>query len=507
MRQLDAEVATSLHEILTASPAAVASTKALIAQVWRQGTQEAAATTAAAIAKARVSSEGQEGLRRFWKSGHRPGPDDQPGAHCQPWRNRAPDHPRLPRNEHRNDRGLFGCGRRAPHVLAADRAVAHRSRLGIESYLSIPTLIAAARAHGADAVHPGYGFLSENAAFARACEQAGLIFVGPPADVISRMGSKIDARRLMQSAGVPIVPARRPRPVGFSRPTRARGVGFPALIKASAGGGGKGDAAVRTMSEAVEAIRRRGARPWPHSATAPFTSNGCSIGRDTSRSRSSPTLRATVHLFERECSAQRRHQKVLEESPSPALTPRCAQRMTQAAVAAAAPPYRNAGTVEFLVDGRGDTATFYFLEMNTRLQVEHAGDGSRSPASISCERSSRWPPASRCHGRRALTQRGHAIEARVYAEDPAANSCRRPDAFSSIASRGCPVSGSTPAFAEGNEVSVHYDPMLAKVIAVGETRDAAIAVSTAALRAYPILGIRTNIPYLLRCWNTRASVR
>jgi 3-methylcrotonyl-CoA carboxylase alpha subunit len=390
---------------------------------------------------------------------------------------------------------------RAPHVLAADRAVAIGPASAIESYLSIPTLIAAARAHGADAVHPGYGFLSENAAFARACEQAGLIFVGPPADVISRMGSKIEARRLMQSAGVPIVPGGVPRDQSDSAVQRAlEEVGFPALIKASAGGGGKAMRAVRTMSEAVEAIQA--AR---REAVAAFGDGTLYVERLLDRPRHvevqlfADAFGRTMHLFERECSAQRRHQKVLEESPSPALTPLLRQRMTQAAVAAArAAAYRNAGTVEFLVEGRGDTATFYFLEMNTRLQVEHgvteavAGiDLVRAQLQVASGEPLPWPEGS-------LTQRGHAIEARIYAEDPSREFLPQAGRLLLYREPRLPGVRIDAGVAEGNEVTVHYDPMLAKVIAVGETRDAAISRLAAALRAYPILGVRTNIPYLLQ---------
>jgi acetyl/propionyl-CoA carboxylase alpha subunit len=265
--------------------------------------------------------------------------------------------------------------RQAPHVAAADRAVALGPAPAAESYLSIPKLIAAARAQRADAVHPGYGFLSESAAFAAACEQAGLIFVGPPSDVIARMGSKIEARRLMTSAGVPVVPGETSDDQSDHGIEKAFArVGFPAVVKASAGGGGKGMREVRDWAEAVEAIQT--AR---REATAAFADGTLYVERLIDRPRHVEVQiiadhhGAVTHLFERECSVQRRHQKVIEESPSPALTPALRARMTDAAVAAArAAGYRNAGTIEFLLEGHGDAATFYFLEMNTRLQVEHA---------------------------------------------------------------------------------------------------------------------------------------
>jgi 3-methylcrotonyl-CoA carboxylase alpha subunit len=390
---------------------------------------------------------------------------------------------------------------RAPHVLAADHAAAIGPAPATESYLSIPALIGAARTHRADAVHPGYGFLSESAAFARACEQAGLIYVGPPSDVISRMGSKIEARQLVQSAGVPIVPGKVASDQSDSGIQRAlEEVGFPALVKASAGGGGKAMREVGGLAEATEAIHA--AR---REAVAAFGDDTLYVERLIDRPRHvevqifADAFGHTTHLFERECSAQRRHQKVLEESPAPALAPALRERMTQAAVAAArAAAYRNAGTVEFLVEGRGDAAKFYFLEMNTRLQVEHpvteavAGvDLVRAQLLVASGEPLPWPEGS-------LAQRGHAIEARVYAEDPSRDFLPQAGRLLLYREPRLPGVRVDAGVAEGNEVTVHYDPMLAKVIAVGETRDAAIGRLAAALREYPVLGVRTNIPYLLK---------
>src|SRR5712671_5026357 len=242
--------------------------------------------------------------------------------------------------------------RTAPHVAAADHAVGLGPAQASESYLSITKLVAAARAQRADAVHPGYGFLSESAAFAAACEQAGLIFVGPPADVIARMGSKIEARRLMTAAGVPVVPGEAPDDQSDRGLEQALGrVRFPAIVKASAGGGGKGMRTVRESAGAVEAIQA--AR---REAIAAFGDGTLYVERLIDRPRHievqifADGFGATTHLFERECSVQRRHQKVIEESPSPALTPALRARMIDAAVAAArAASYRNAGTIEYLV--------------------------------------------------------------------------------------------------------------------------------------------------------------
>jgi acetyl-CoA carboxylase biotin carboxylase subunit len=389
----------------------------------------------------------------------------------------------------------------APHVAAADRAVRLGPPPANESYLSIPNVLEAARSSGADAVHPGYGFLAENATFAAACEAAGLIFVGPPSEVIARMGSKIDARRLMQGAGVPVVPGETPADQSDAGLLKAvAAVGMPVLIKASAGGGGKGMRRVREPGEAAAAIQA--AR---REATAAFGDGTLYVERLIERPHHvevqvfADAHGGCVHLFERECSVQRRHQKVIEESPSPNLTPELRTEITTAAVRAAiACGYRNAGTIEFLVDTSGDGRgpAFYFLEMNTRLQVEHAVtelvagvDLVRAQLMVASGLPLPWAQPD-------LAQRGHAIEARVYAEDPANGFL--PQAGRVLLYREPAGVRVDSGIVEGSEVSVHYDPMLAKVIAAGETRDQTIARLAAALRAYPILGIRTNIPFVLR---------
>jgi 3-methylcrotonyl-CoA carboxylase alpha subunit len=389
----------------------------------------------------------------------------------------------------------------APHVSAADHAVAIGPAPASDSYLSIDRNLDAVRSSGADAVHPGYGFLSENAAFAAACEKAGVTFVGPPSRVIAQMGSKIDARKLAHSAGVPVVPGETPADQSDEGLRHAVDrVGLPVLIKASAGGGGKGMRTVRSPEEVLDAIQA--AR---RESIAAFGDGTLYVERLLERPRHvevqvfADALGRTTHVFERECSVQRRHQKVIEESPSPALTPRLRERITSAAVQAAqAAGYRNAGTIEFLLDGAGDDARFYFLEMNTRLQVEHgvteavAGvDLVRAQLMVAAGEPLPWPDGS-------LVQRGHAIEARVYAED--AEHGFLPQAGRLLLYREPRIPGIRidAGVVEGGTVTVHYDPMLAKVISVAETRDAAIDRLQAALRAYPILGIRTNIPFLLR---------
>jgi 3-methylcrotonyl-CoA carboxylase alpha subunit len=388
----------------------------------------------------------------------------------------------------------------APHVAAADYAALIGPPPAAESYLSIENLLGAARAHGADAVHPGYGFLSENPHFARACEAAGLIFVGPPADVIARMGSKIEARRVMQSSGVPVVPGETPadqsdRGIGQA----IERIGFPALLKASAGGGGKGMRELRergAIGDAVQAARGEASRAFGDGTL--YVERLIEQARHVEVQIIADHSGRVVHLFERECSVQRRHQKVIEETPSPALTPRLRQRMTDAGIAAArAAGYRNAGTVEFLVEGHGDEASFYFLEMNTRLQVEHAI--TEAVVGIDLVRAQLLVASGEPLPWRAeeLEQRGHAIEARVYAEDPSRDFLPQAGRLLLYREPHRPGVRIDSGVIEGGEVPVHYDPLVAKVIAHGESRDAAIARLIAALRAYPVLGVKTNIPFLI----------
>jgi acetyl-CoA carboxylase biotin carboxylase subunit len=391
--------------------------------------------------------------------------------------------------------------RKAPHVAAADRAVAIGPPPAAESYLSIPRLLEAAKTSGADAVHPGYGFLAENAEFAAACEGAGLIFVGPPSSVVAQMGSKIEARRLMQSAGVPVVPGETPEDQSDEGIQRSvHGAGFPALIKASAGGGGKGMRRVETKPETLEAIQA--AR---REAAAAFGDGTLYVEHLVNRARHVEVQifgdqhGQIVHLFERECSVQRRHQKIIEETPSPALTGGLRDAMTSAAVRAAkAAGYRGAGTIEFLVDGTGDAARFYFLEMNTRLQVEHpiteqvvGVDLVRAQILIAAGERLPWTQY-------ALGQRGHSIEARVYAEDPAQKFMPQAGQLLLYREPRMPGIRVDSGVSEGIDVTVHYDPLLAKVVATAESRDLARQRLIAALRAFPILGIRTNIGFLLR---------
>jgi acetyl-CoA carboxylase biotin carboxylase subunit len=391
--------------------------------------------------------------------------------------------------------------RDAPHVRAADRAVRIGSAPSSQSYLSIEAILEAARATSAEAVHPGYGFLSENAAFAAACDRAGLVFIGPPATVIEHMGSKVGARALMASAGVPIVPGITATEQSDTGILSAAGqLGFPVLVKASAGGGGKGMRAIRdekSAPELIAAARRE--------AVAAFGDGTLYVERLIEKPRHVEVQifgdadGNVVHLFERECSIQRRHQKVLEESPSPALTESVRTRLTEAAVAAArAAGYVNAGTIEFLLEGSGDNARFYFLEVNTRLQVEHPVteavtglDLVRAQFVVASGGRLPWTQSD-------ITRRGHAIECRIYAEDPAGGFLPQAGTLLRYREPAGPGVRIDSGVREGGIVSVHYDPLLAKLTVNAESRDAAMARALGALRHFPILGIRTNVPFLIR---------
>jgi acetyl/propionyl-CoA carboxylase alpha subunit len=392
----------------------------------------------------------------------------------------------------------------AAHVAAADHAVRIGPPPAVDSYLNIDAVLDAATRSGADAVHPGYGFLSENAGFAAACRDRGLIFVGPAAEAIERMGSKIAARQLASDAGVPVVPGQTPRDQGDAGVLAAiDSVGLPALIKASAGGGGRGMRQVHDRADALAAIQS--AR---REAEAAFGDGTLYVERLIAHPFHvevqvfADAHGHIVHLFERECSVQRRHQKIIEESPSPHVTPGLRQRMTDSAIRATrAAGYVNAGTFEFLVDfsaGPADDAPFYFLEMNTRLQVEHPVTESvtgvdlvRAQILVASGEPLPWTQAS-------LVQRGHAIEARVYAEDPSRGFLPQAGRLLLYRAPQMPGIRIDSGVREGDTIGVHYDPLIAKVIATAETRAVAIARLVEALRQFPILGIHTNVPFLIR---------
>ncbi len=372
--------------------------------------------------------------------------------------------------------------RDAPHVRLADQAVPIGDAAAKESYLNIEKLIAAASVTGADAIHPGYGFLAENAAFASACEDAGLVFIGPRASVIQALGSKREARRLAQEAGVPVVPV----------PKEDE---FPKLIKAALGGGGRGMRIVRTASEFTEALAAaKGEAERAFGDGELLLEKYIEGARHVEVQIVGDHHGKVMHLYERDCSLQRRHQKVIEESPSPAVTPDIRRRMTDAAVALARNVrYTNAGTVEFLLAPSGD---FYFIEVNTRIQVEHPVTEMVTGLDlirlqIEIAQGGKLPDAQ-------PQQSGHAIEARLYAEDPANDFLpstgtlhvwRTPET-----STGLRVESGVE---QGSEIGVYYDPLLAKIIAHAEDRASAIRKLTHALRSFAAQGVRTNREYLI----------
>ena len=388
----------------------------------------------------------------------------------------------------------------APHVHAADTAVRIGPAPAAESYLDVGALIDAALRTGADAVHPGYGFLSERAHFARAVEEAGLVFIGPTADSITRLGSKTGARTLMEAAGVPVVPGAAPEDQSDAALTAAAtALGVPLLVKPASGGGGIGMKTVRHLDELATALPQ--AR---REAQAAFGNPRLYLERLVERPRHievqifADASGETVHLFERECSAQRRHQKVVEETPSPAVTPSVRAKIGAAAVTAARTVgYRNAGTVEFLLEGDGDEARFYFLEINTRLQVEHpitecvvGVDLVRAQLAVAGGEPLPWRQAD-------LTQRGHALECRIYAEDPAQGFLPQAGTLLRYCEPHGPGIRVDSGVVEGGAVSVYYDPRLAKLITWGETRTESVARAREALSRFEILGVRTNLPFLM----------
>jgi acetyl/propionyl-CoA carboxylase alpha subunit len=389
---------------------------------------------------------------------------------------------------------------RAPHVLLATRAVRIGPPPAAESYLAIDRVVAAAREAKADALHPGYGFLSENARLAAACLEAGITFIGPPPDALALMGSKVRARDLARRVGVPVVAGETPANQDDTAvAAAARRIGLPVLVKASEGGGGIGLRAVydeASLAESIGQARR--------AALSAFGDGTLYVERLVERPRHveiqilADQHGSAVHLFERECSVQRRHQKLIEETPSTAVTPVLRRRLGEAAVAIAqAAGYRNAGTVEFLLEGSGDEAAFYFLEMNARLQVEHpiteavtGVDLVRAQIAIAAGERLPWKQSD-------LVQRGHAIETRVYAEDPFRNDLPQAGRLLVYREPVLPGIRVDSGVVEGGELGVYYDPLIAKVVAAAETRDAARRRAIEALRQFPILGVRTNQPLLL----------
>ncbi len=388
--------------------------------------------------------------------------------------------------------------RAARHVRSADEAYPIGPPPARESYLRIDRIVEVARQSGADAVHPGYGFLAENALFARACEEAGIAFIGPRSETIALMGEKTSARRLAVKAGVPVVPGTL-EPIDDLEALRreAERIGFPVMLKAAAGGGGKGLRLVADASSLGPAAERARSE-----ALSAFGDGRVYVEKALVRPRHieiqvlADHHGHAVHLFERECSIQRRHQKVIEESPSPFVTPDLRERMGALAVALAqGAGYRNAGTLEFLVDaGRNP----YFLEMNTRLQVEHPVTEMVTgldlvKLQIAVAQGERLP-----FTQADLAQRGHAIECRVYAEDASRGFLPSPGRIALLRVPSGPGVRDDSGVDEGGEVPIHYDPLISKLVAWGADRAEALQRMRRALSEYTVLGITTTLPFLAR---------
>ena len=386
--------------------------------------------------------------------------------------------------------------RRALHVLMADEAVHVGPAASSLSYLAVERVLEAAHATGADAIHPGYGFLSENAAFAQACADAGITFIGPSPEAIEKMGSKTAARRLAIAAGAPVVPGTEHDLSDYAQArATAASIGYPVLLKAAAGGGGKGMRRVDSEAELESAMRTAASE-----AERAFGSSEVYLEKLIEKPRHievqvlGDQCGHLIHLGERECSIQRRHQKVIEESPSPLVLakPELRERIGEAALKIArAANYSNAGTLEFLADQQGN---FYFLEMNTRLQVEHPVTEWVTGLDLV-----RWQIRIAAGERLTVRQQdvrwtGSAIECRVYAEDPDNHFFPSPGTIAQYAEPAGPGVRVDGAVYAGFTVPLEYDPLLAKLAVWGETRAVAIDRMRRAVSEYRVLGITTNLP-------------
>jgi len=386
--------------------------------------------------------------------------------------------------------------RNALHVRTAREARCIGPAPSTDSYLRGDKIIEVALDVGADAIHPGYGFLSENAGFARAVAAAGLEWIGPPPDAIDAMGSKTQSRRLMQAAGVPVVPGTTKRVDDVEELARiARDIGYPVMLKASAGGGGKGMREVGKPTDLAAAFRAaQGEARSSFGDDAVYIEKRVVDPRHVEVQILADAHGATVHLFERDCSVQRRNQKVLEETPCPVLPDATRRRMTEVAVQAArAVGYVGAGTVEFLYDAAADS--FYFLEMNTRLQVEHPITELVTGVDL-VQAQLRIAGGERLwFSQDDLHQVGHAIECRIYAEDASRNWAPSPGVVHGYREPGGPWVRVDGSVYQGAEVPVFYDPMVAKLVVWGRDRNDCIRRTQRALREYRVRGIRTSIPF------------
>ena len=390
----------------------------------------------------------------------------------------------------------------AAHVLFSDEAVYLGPSEPSLSYLNMDALISAARQTGVEAIHPGYGFLSENHEFARRCQDEGLVFIGPPPEVIQALGDKITSRKIMLDGGVPVIPGlSRCEPDMAVLKEAAKEIGYPILVKATAGGGGKGIRIVHGPEEMEQAVTEASSE-----AFNAFGNREVYIEKFFTRARHiefqilADQYGHTIHLYERECSIQRRHQKIIEETPSLALTPELREEMGNAAVKAAkSAHYENAGTVEFLLD---EENRFYFLEINTRLQVEHpvteittGVDLVRLQIEIAAGRELSLRQSD-------IRPRGHAIECRIYAEDPEKDFFPSPGTIRFMKEPDGPGIRIDSGIYQGFEVPVDYDPILSKLIVHAGTRDEAVGKMIKALQDYIILGVKTPVELMTDILNS-----
>ena len=397
--------------------------------------------------------------------------------------------------------------RSALHVLEADQAVCLGTSAPAESYLNMDKIIAAAKQTGAQAIHPGYGFLAENPLFVQRCREEGIVFIGPPAQAVRDLGDKTVARRTMINSGVPVIPGMMQAEADPDVLMKeAELIGYPVLIKAAAGGGGKGMRIVHSagdLREATESASREAKSAFGNGAI--YLEKYLHQPRHVEFQVLADSHGNVIHLLERECSIQRRHQKIIEETPSTALTPKLREEMGKAAVAAArASGYVNAGTVEFLVD---HDSKFYFLEVNTRLQVEHpitemitGIDLVRQQIEIAAGNSLKFSQAD-------IVGRGHAIECRIYAEDPLSAFLPSSGKIAFVREPRGPGIRNDSGVYSGYTVPMEYDPILSKLITHAESRQECIDRMSRALKDYIVLGVLTPIPFLMDILSSEAFIK
>ncbi|MDD5170193.1 MAG: acetyl-CoA carboxylase biotin carboxylase subunit [Syntrophales bacterium] len=397
--------------------------------------------------------------------------------------------------------------RSALHVLEADEAVCLGPSAPAESYLNMDKIIAAAKQTGAQAIHPGYGFLAENPLFVERCQEEAIVFIGPPAQAVRDLGDKTVARRTMINSGVPVIPGMMQAEADPDVLMKeAELIGYPVLIKAAAGGGGKGMRVVHSagdLREATESASREAKSAFGNGAI--YLEKYLHQPRHVEFQILADAHGNVIHLLERECSIQRRHQKIIEETPSTALTPKLREEMGKAAVAAArASGYVNAGTVEFLVD---HDSKFYFLEVNTRLQVEHpitemitGIDLVRQQIEIAAGNSLKFSQAD-------IVGRGHAIECRIYAEDPMSAFLPSSGKIAFVREPRGPGIRNDSGVYSGYTVPMEYDPILSKLITHAESRQECIGRMRRALKDYVVLGVLTPIPFLMDILSSEAFIK